>query len=115
MFGSRQTRAPLPVDQLALVREDLREALLASGERERPGLEAALRMIEEYSPEELRRRWATGILTAASVDPRADTVKAVKALRGAEPALSLSDAVALAKEAASWPAGSRPFGAGTAR
>jgi hypothetical protein len=56
MFGLRQVRL-LPVDQLAPVREDLREALLASGERERPGLEAALRIIEGHSPEELRRRW----------------------------------------------------------
>jgi hypothetical protein len=87
------------------VREDLRKALLASGERERPGLEAGLRIIGEYSPEELRRRRVAGILTAASADPRANTVKAVKAPRFSEaaPALSLSDAVALAKEATSQP------------
>ena len=102
MFGLRQARV-LPVDQLAPVREDLRKALLTSGERERPGLEAALRITEEYSPDELRRRWVAGILTAASVDPRANTVKAVKALRDAVPLLSLSDAVQLVKEAAAQP------------
>jgi hypothetical protein len=98
IFGSRQTSA-LPVDQLAPVREDLRKALAAAGERERPGLEEALRTIGEYSPEELRRRWVAGILTAAAVNPQTDSVKAVKALRDAAPGLSLSDAVALVKEA----------------
>ena len=111
MFGLRQVRV-LPADQLAPVREDLRKALAAAGERERPGLEAALRIIEGYSPAELRRRWVAGILTEAAADPRTDTVKAVKALRGAVPALSLSDAVAMVKEAASQPEGSRPCEAG---
>ena len=114
MFGARQMWVQ-PADQLAPVREDLQKALAASGERERPGLEAALRIIEEYSPGELRRRWVTGILTAASADPRANTVHAVKALRDAAPGLSLSDAVALVKEAASQPEDSGPSDAGAAR
>lgn len=100
MFGLRQVRVLL-ADQLAPVREDLQQALGASGERERPGLEAALQIVGEYSPEELRRRWVAGILSAASVDPRTDAVKAVKVLRGAVPGLSLLDAVAMVKEAAS--------------
>jgi hypothetical protein len=102
MFGLRQTQV-LPADQLAPVREDLRKALAVSGERERPGLEAALRIIEQSSPEELRRRWVTGILMAASVDPQVSTVTAVKAVRDAVSGLSLGDAVALVKEATSQP------------
>jgi len=112
MFGLRQVRV-LPADQLGPVREDLRKALAASGERERPGLEAALRIIEGYPPGELLRRWVSGILTAAAVDPRTDTVRAIKALRDAVPALSLADAVALVKEAAAQPEDSRPSGAET--
>jgi hypothetical protein len=97
-FGSRR-RSALPVDQLGPVREDLQKALAAAGERERPGLEEALRIIGRYSPEQLRRRWVADTLTAAAVDPQTDTVKAVKALRDAAPGLSLSDAVAMVKEA----------------
>jgi hypothetical protein len=111
MFGLQQTRVVL-VDQLGPVREDLRKALAASGERERPGLESALRIIEEYPAGELRRRWAAGILAEAAADPRTDMVKAVKALRDAVPALSLRDAVAMVKEAASPPGESRPSEAG---
>jgi hypothetical protein len=102
MFGSRQTLI-LPVDQLAPVREDLQAALAASDERERPGLQAALRVVESYSPQDLRRRWVAGVLAAAEADPRANTVQAVKALRGAVPGLSLTDAVALVKEAGAAP------------
>jgi hypothetical protein len=102
MFGLRQTKV-LPVDQLAPVREDLRKELLAADEHERPGLAAALRIVEGYSPAELRRRWVAGILEAAPVDPRTDTVRAIKALRDAVPLLSLSDAVALVQEVAAQP------------
>lgn len=102
MFGSRQTLI-LPVDQLAPVREDLQAALAASDEHQRPGLEAALRIVEGYSPQDLRRRWVASVLAAAAADPGANTVQAVKALRGAVPGLSLADAVALVREAGTAP------------
>lgn len=112
MFGLRQPRV-LPVDQLGPVREDLQKALAASGERERPGLEAALRIVEGHSPEELRRRWVASILRRAGVDPRTETVKAVKALRDAVPALSLRDAVAMVKETVAAQEGSPAAAADT--
>jgi hypothetical protein len=90
----------LLVDQLTPIRTDLLRALETADERERPGLEAALQLVNEYSPAELRRRWVLGILDEASVDPRTHAVKAVKALRDAVPSLSLIDANALVKEAA---------------
>lgn len=106
MFGVREVRV-LPADQLAPVREDLRQALASADERERPGLEAALRLVEGYTPEELRRRWVAGILAETAVDPKTDTVNAVRDLRRAVPSLSLTDAVTLVKELAAQDENSR--------
>jgi hypothetical protein len=99
MFGSRGPRV-IVVHELGSVREDLRRALDVAGERERPGLEAALGILTGYRDDELRRRWVLRILGDASVDPRTHEVRAVKALRDAVPGLSLTDAVAFVREAA---------------
>jgi hypothetical protein len=66
------------VDQFTPIRTDLPRALETVDERERPGLEAAIRMLDEYSPAELRHRWVPGILDEASVDLREHAVKVVR-------------------------------------
>jgi hypothetical protein len=50
---------------------------------------------------ELRGRWVRGHLAAAGVEGPADSITAIKALRKAEPRLSLLAAVVLAKDAES--------------
>ncbi|CAM5259501.1 hypothetical protein GCM10010329_05100 [Streptomyces spiroverticillatus] len=88
-------------DLLAL----LRGALDAAGPDsvERPGLERAVALVAgapAMSPAELRGRWARERIEAAGVEVKADSVVAIKALRKAEPELSLLAAVNLTKDAA---------------
>ncbi|MFD5354685.1 hypothetical protein [Streptomyces sp. NPDC058657] len=81
----------------------LRTALDAADATDRPGLERALAVVETTptpDPAVLRGRWALERIEAAGVEARPDSVKAVKALRDAEPGLSLLQAVNLTKEAA---------------
>ncbi|MEU3351647.1 hypothetical protein [Streptomyces sp. NPDC037389] len=84
------------------VADAVREALETAGEAERPGLERAAGLIALHAarPErEIRAEWTRGILAAAGVDPREQEVHAVRALRRAEPGLSLKSAVQLVREA----------------
>ncbi|MEU2025920.1 hypothetical protein ABZ565_27785 [Streptomyces sp. NPDC016469] len=82
----------------------LREELGRAAETDRPGLERALVLAEARTgaPDaELRGRWATTRIRAGGYDgPLLDSVAAVKALRQAEPGLSLRQAVQLSREAA---------------
>ncbi|MFF3001921.1 hypothetical protein ACFVTF_03825 [Kitasatospora sp. NPDC057940] len=84
--------------------DDVRAELLAeirtAGAAERPGLEAALRVVDRQvivADEERVRRWASRILAAADVDPALDMVRAVKVLRDAVPGLGLISANDLVK------------------
>ncbi|MEU9099244.1 hypothetical protein [Streptomyces sp. NPDC048361] len=81
----------------------LRTALTDAGEVERPGLEAALRVAEEAAavPErELRGRWVREQRASVGyLGPDDESVRAVKALRDAQPELSLLAAVQLTRDA----------------
>lgn len=88
------------VDQLAAM---LRRALDEASAEERPGLEKALALAAEAeasSDEEVGGRWARRRVEGAGFTGALDSVSAVKALRDAEPGLSLVRAVALMKQAA---------------
>ncbi|MCX5204698.1 hypothetical protein OG897_24990 [Streptomyces sp. NBC_00237] len=83
----------------------LRDALDATGagDAERPGLERAVAILVDapQAPQaEIRGRWARERIEAAGVAVEADSVRAIKALRKAEPGLGLYEAVVLTKEAA---------------
>ncbi|GHJ36613.1 hypothetical protein Sm713_22220 [Streptomyces sp. TS71-3] len=81
----------------------LQAALEDAPEAERPGLARALEVAvgaAVTSEAELRVRWTRRQLAAAGYEGPADAVAAVKALRSAEPALGLRQAVAMAREAA---------------
>ncbi|MCX5399385.1 hypothetical protein [Streptomyces sp. NBC_00102] len=81
----------------------LREELASAADTDRPGLERALALVGRYTgrPEgELRVRWVRERLTASGFTGPADSTEAIKALRRAEPGLSLLQAVTYAREAA---------------
>ncbi|MGY0018166.1 hypothetical protein [Streptomyces sp. cg35] len=85
------------------VADAVQEALASASDAERPGLERAAALIAEaagMSEAEVRGRWVRERLAAAGHTGPADSVQAIKALRQAEPALSLYTAVRLAKDAA---------------
>ncbi|MGW1076425.1 hypothetical protein [Streptomyces sp. NPDC002537] len=83
------------------IAEAVCEALAGAGEEERAGLERAVALIERYAarPErEVRAEWVRGILAEAGVDARKQELHAVKALRQAQPGLSLRAAVELVRD-----------------
>lgn len=85
------------------VAEAVDQALRTAGPEERPGLERAaalLATVRETTDVELRGNWARRKIAEAGVKGRADSVPAVKAIREAEPGLSLLQAVRLSQEAA---------------
>ncbi|MFI0979919.1 hypothetical protein ACH4SP_23310 [Streptomyces sp. NPDC021093] len=86
--------------------ETLRIALDGADGTDRPGLARALALVEAAPARtdvELRGRWARERIEAAGVEVKPDSVVAVRALRKAEPALSLIAAVQLTKDAAATP------------
>ncbi|WP_212764307.1 hypothetical protein [Streptomyces sp. I05A-00742] len=98
-----------PVPQVVVLRdsqaiaEAVHEALASAAPEDRPGLERAAGLIAARAarPEhEIRAEWARGVVTAAGYDPRTQELHAIRALRRAEPGLSLKTAVALVREAA---------------
>ncbi|MEV3860275.1 hypothetical protein AB0J38_38975 [Streptomyces sp. NPDC050095] len=79
-------------------------ALQDASDAERPGLERAAALVAEAadaSDAEVRGRWVRDRLDDAGHEGPADSVQAIRALRAAEPSLSLYAAVRLAKDAAS--------------
>ncbi|MFJ8769473.1 hypothetical protein [Streptomyces clavifer] len=85
------------------ITELLREALDAAPAAERPGLERALALVAgagAVPDAELRARWVRQRLAAAGHEGPVDSVAAIKALRRAEPGLSLLQATTYAREAA---------------
>lgn len=101
MWGSRT-----PEKQVLVLRDSdrlanlLRQAAQTAPEAERPGLERAAALVEEsraVSEDELAQRWVAQRLAAVGYEGPQDSVAAIKALRQAEPGLSLKDAVRLAR------------------
>ncbi|GAA2386196.1 hypothetical protein GCM10010420_06110 [Streptomyces glaucosporus] len=107
MFGSgkRETAVVVVRDSEEVV-EALREALETAPEEERAGLERAVAVAtaaaEGLVADEARARaeWTRRRLEAVGFSGPLDSVRAVKALREAEPSLSLRTAVELTREAA---------------
>ncbi|MFJ8312620.1 MULTISPECIES: hypothetical protein [unclassified Streptomyces] len=103
MFGRKELEV-LVLRDADTVTEAIRDALAGAGEAERPGLEAAVRIAERAAAvpdRELRARWVR--LQRASVGypgPDDESMHAIKALRQAQPGLSLLAAVQLTKDAA---------------
>lgn len=104
LFGpDKQEFAVLVVRDVDEVAEAVDRALRTAGPDERPGLERAAALLaaaKEVTDAELRGNWARRKIAEAGVKGRADSVRAVKALRDAEPGLSLLQAVRLSQEAA---------------
>ncbi|MFD7337046.1 hypothetical protein ACFV98_13705 [Streptomyces violascens] len=103
MFG-RKELSVLVLRDAEDIAQALREALEGAGAAERPGLEAALRIAEEAAAvpdRELRARWVREQRASVGYQgPDDGSVHAVKALRQAQPGLSLLSAVQLTKDAA---------------
>lgn len=84
----------------------LRQALADASPQERPGLERAAALVESTAAAtetQLRARWVRDRLAAAGFTGDIASVAAVKALRQAEPGLSLLAAVQLQKDAVTHP------------
>lgn len=84
----------------------LRQALTDASPEERPGLERAVALVESTSAAnetQLRARWVRSRLAAVGFTGDIASVAAVRALRKAEPKLSLLAAVQLQKEAVAQP------------
>ncbi|MEU2952792.1 hypothetical protein AB0M94_18235 [Streptomyces xanthochromogenes] len=102
MFGRKELSVLVlrDADDIATA---LRSALADAGEAERPGLQAALAIAEEAAavPErELRGRWVREQRASVGYTGADDeSVRAVKALRDAQPGLSLLAAVQLTRDA----------------
>ncbi|WP_458247045.1 hypothetical protein [Streptomyces sp. MAI_2237] len=84
----------------------LRQALADASPEERAGMERAVAIAESTAAAtgaEARARWVRSRLTAVGFTGDVASVAAVKALRQAEPGLSLVAAVQLQKEAVAHP------------
>ncbi|MFC8431378.1 hypothetical protein [Streptomyces sp. NPDC057253] len=84
----------------------LRQALAEATPEERPGLERAAALVEATAAAtetELRARWVRSRLAAVGFTGDVASVAAVRALRKAEPRLSLLAAVELQKDAVAHP------------
>ncbi|MET7703422.1 hypothetical protein [Streptomyces sp. NPDC005485] len=84
----------------------LRQALAEASPEERPGLERAVAVAESTAAAtetQLRARWVHSRLAATGFNGDIASIAAVKALRQAEPKLSLLAAVQLQKEAVAHP------------
>lgn|SRR5690242_20619171 len=84
----------------------LRQALDEAPPEERPGLERAMALVESTATAAetvLRARWVRSRLAAVGFTGDISSVAAVRALRKAEPKLSLLAAVELQKDAVAHP------------
>ncbi|MFD4501381.1 hypothetical protein [Streptomyces sp. NPDC058457] len=84
----------------------LRQALAEASPEERPGLERATALVESTASAtetQLRARWVRFRLADVGFTGDVGSVAAVKALRQAEPKLTLLAAVQLQKEAVAHP------------
>lgn len=104
LFGQdKEEFTVLVVREADEIADAVDQALKTAGPEERPGLERAAALLvaaRETTDAELRGSWARRKIAEAGVKGRADSVQAVKALRDAEPGLSLLQATRLSREAA---------------
>ncbi|MEU7163087.1 hypothetical protein AB0A70_00305 [Streptomyces morookaense] len=92
-----QNRPLLP--DLTPVKDALRTALGEADEAERPGLQRALAIVEEFASADqvATQDWARKTLAVAGIDPATHEIRAIKALRQARPGLTLKEGVDLVK------------------
>jgi hypothetical protein len=103
---SKKNNFVLAIRDADVVAAALRQALAGASPQERPGLERAVALVESTAAAtetQLRARWARSRLAAVGFTGDITSVAAVKALRQAEPKLSLLAAVQLRKEAVAHP------------
>ena len=103
---SKKNTFLLTIRDADVVAAALRQALAGASPEERPGLERAAALVESTAAANdgrLRARWVRTRLTAVGFDGDITSVAAVRALRQAEPRLSLLAAVHLQKEAVAHP------------
>ncbi|MDA5285942.1 MULTISPECIES: hypothetical protein [unclassified Streptomyces] len=84
----------------------LRQALAEAAPEERAGLERAVALVGSYADDtdpQLRARWVRSRLAAVGYTGDVDSASAVKALRRAEPQLSLLAAAELQRDAVAHP------------
>ncbi|QJT06273.1 hypothetical protein G9272_43135 [Streptomyces asoensis] len=96
----------LTIRDADVVAAALRQALAEAAPEERPGLERAAALVESSAAADearLRARWVRSRLVAVGFQGDITSVAALKALRRAEPQLSLLAAVQLQREAAAHP------------
>ncbi|MFC9283061.1 hypothetical protein [Streptomyces collinus] len=102
----RKSDVVLALRDADVVAAALRQALAEASPQERPGLERAAALVEATAAAtetQLRARWVRSRLAAAGFTGDIASVAAVKALRQAEPRLSLLAAVQLQKDAVTHP------------
>ncbi|OIJ64257.1 hypothetical protein [Streptomyces mangrovisoli] len=103
---NRKHNAVITVRDADVVAAALRRALAEAPPEDRAALERAVALVEstaEATDAQIRARWARDLLTAAGYTGDLASVAAVKALRQADPRLSLLAAVQLQKEAIAHP------------
>ncbi|MFE9098673.1 hypothetical protein [Streptomyces sp. NPDC007264] len=103
---NKENNFVLLVRDADVVAAALRQALDDASPEERPGLERAAALVESTAAAtetQLRARWVHSRLAAVGFTGDIASVAAVKALRQAEPKLSLVAAVQLQKEATAHP------------
>ncbi|MEU6770071.1 hypothetical protein [Streptomyces sp. NPDC046759] len=107
LAGFRSKHDVVPVIRDAdMVAAALRQALAGASPEERPGLERAAALVESTAAateSQVRARWVRHRLAAVGFDGDVASIAALKALRQAEPRLSLLAAVQLQKDAVAHP------------
>ncbi|MEV4039939.1 hypothetical protein [Streptomyces umbrinus] len=103
---SKKNNFVLTIRDADVVAAALRQALAEASPEERPGLERAAALVEftaAATETQLRARWVRSRLADTGFTGDITSVEAVKALRQAEPQLSLLAAVQLQKDAEANP------------
>jgi hypothetical protein len=103
---SRKHNFVLLVRDADVVAAALQQALAEASPEERPGLERAAALVASTAAAtstQLRARWVRSRLAAVGFTGDIASIAALKALRRAEPKLSLLAAVQLQKEAVAHP------------
>jgi hypothetical protein len=103
---SKKNNFVLAIRDADVVEAALRQALADASPEERPGLERAAALVGSLAAAtetQLRARWVRSRLAAVGFTGDVGSVAAIKALREAEPKLSLLAAVQLQKEAVARP------------
>ncbi|MEU2060832.1 hypothetical protein [Streptomyces sp. NPDC013455] len=103
---TRKTDSILLIRDADLVTAALRQALAEAAPEERPGLERAAALVESTAAateSQVRADWVRARLATVGFAGDVSSIEALKALRRAEPRLSLLAAVQLQKDAVTHP------------